>query len=344
MIKRTHILGFIIVVGIICCHVALATPSNITAKASLNDTELLMGKTTTLNVEFVGNLPQGVTPLYNEEKWDTIEITPQGTPTINDLGHGRRQLTQKYLIQSFDSGLYTLPPIYILADSDTIRTNTPVMKVIPADLDSTNVVWDDKGNPIGLTIKDYTDVETIESKFIDYIPDWAISYGWWILLTIIVVGGAIFVYMKWLRHGKIPLMPVKKPIPPYIKAMNELTKLHDMKLWQKGSEKEYYTRLTDILREYMQTRFGINAREMTSDQIRKALKNCEETNVHAHIVDPILSTADFVKFAKARPLADENEKAYSNAVQFVEETKPVEPEKEDSTENNTNGNTEQNVK
>ena len=38
----------------------------------------------------------------------------------------------------------------------------------------------------------------------------------------------------------------------------------------------------------------------------------------------ILEIADFVKFAKVKPLPDDNEVAYQRAVTFVEETKPVE--------------------
>jgi hypothetical protein len=38
----------------------------------------------------------------------------------------------------------------------------------------------------------------------------------------------------------------------------------------------------------------------------------------------MLSRADFVKFAKANPLADENEQSLTFAYQFVSKTKPVE--------------------
>ena len=38
----------------------------------------------------------------------------------------------------------------------------------------------------------------------------------------------------------------------------------------------------------------------------------------------ILEVADIVKFANARPLADDNETAYQRAVNFVEATRPVE--------------------
>ena len=40
--------------------------------------------------------------------------------------------------------------------------------------------------------------------------------------------------------------------------------------------------------------------------------------------------ADFVKFAKVRPLPEDNVKAYDNALRFVEETKPLPVEEENT--------------
>ncbi len=44
--------------------------------------------------------------------------------------------------------------------------------------------------------------------------------------------------------------------------------------------------------------------------------------------------ADFVKFAKVRPLPADNIAAYENAVKFVEETKPVAPSPEEAAAQN----------
>lgn len=44
----------------------------------------------------------------------------------------------------------------------------------------------------------------------------------------------------------------------------------------------------------------------------------------------ILDMADFVKFAKVRPLPEDNIKSFENALNFVRGTKPV-PQPEDAT-------------
>ena len=105
--------------------------------------------------------------------------------------------------------------------------------------------------------------------------------------------------------------------------MINLQNLKAAQLWQRGQEKEYFTGLTDILRVYIDRRFGINAVEMTSTQIVATLKERGETRAVNEQLTMILEMADIVKFAAVRPLADDNELAYQRAVNFVEETKPV---------------------
>ena len=73
----------------------------------------------------------------------------------------------------------------------------------------------------------------------------------------------------------------------------------------------YFTELTDILRLYLYRRFGINAAEMTSRQILASLKKNKDTQDKRVYFRQILDMADFVKFAKVRPLPEDNVKAYA---------------------------------
>ena len=134
------------------------------------------------------------------------------------------------------------------------------------------------------------------------------------------------------RYKKVGHILPQKPVPtPYEEAMTALRQLKAKGLWEQGLEKEYYTELTEILRHYLYRRFGINALEMTSRQILHCLSGNPETKDKRAYFRKILDMADFVKFAKVRPLPDDNVASYDNAVRFVEETKPVPvPEKEEA--------------
>ena len=121
-----------------------------------------------------------------------------------------------------------------------------------------------------------------------------------------------------------------RKVPPYELAMQALTRLKSEKLCENGHEKEYYTRLTEILRTYLEQRFGINAMEMTSTQIMQQVSRHDETRPSAGLMKQILEMADFVKFAKVRPLPDDNVKSFTMATRFVEDTKPVEKPADDT--------------
>ena len=60
---------------------------------------------------------------------------------------------------------------------------------------------------------------------------------------------------------------VEPKLPPHQLAMQEIERIKNEKVWQKGEPKEYYTELTDALRTYIKDRFGFNALEMTSTEI-----------------------------------------------------------------------------
>lgn len=289
--------------------------ADIKATAKLDSAFLLMGKQTALHIEVSGELAPNGSLSVIDSMWKQIEIVDMGQPKVTDLGNNRKELKQDIIIQAFDSGMYAMPPVIYLQPGDTVATNSPVLKVVPVPIDTLT------------TIHDFADVSDVKRELLDYLPDWTTDYGLWILLALIVIGGSIFVYYKWLRKGKIPFVPKRKPVPPYNLAMMELTKLNQQRLCERGEEKEYYTRLTDILRVYLYGRFNINAMEMTSSQIVEALTHNDETKDSEQMMRQILEIADFVKFAKVRPLPEDNKLAMDSALRFVENTKPVEQPK-----------------
>jgi len=76
--------------------------------------------------------------------------------------------------------------------------------------------------------------------------------------------------------------------------------------------------------------------EMTSTQIMASLRRNKELKEVTKHIDEILSMADFVKFAKMRPLPEDNERVMRKAIDFVELTRPQpEPEVEQPAPVNT---------
>ena len=212
-----------------------------------------------------------------------------------------------YKITSFDTGLYHIPTFEIGISSNeynsTLRTDPVVFAVTTYQVDK------EKGN---------FDI------VMPYDANWTLSeilpFLLWLLLgvTIIIL---IWFVVKRIKSRKSLFTPPEEVIPPFVLAIRALDNIKETKLWKVGKEKEYYTQLTDAVREYLAGEFGINAMEQTSSETIASMKRIDKiTDVECDNISNMLSTADFVKFAKFTPLQDDNSCYLDDAYKFVNAT------------------------
>ncbi len=281
--------------------------------ASLDSAYILMGKQTTLHLE--AQIPEAAGQfqvlLPADTLVDKIEIIRVNSDTT--IANGLVALRNDIIIQSFDSGLYAIPPIRVIAGADTALSNHLILKVIPVPVDTL------KGK-----IHEYAGVAEPPHHFLDFIPGSPVDWFRWITGIILLAGLIYAVYFYvFIERRRRPFRESKVVIvPPYEQAKGALEKLREEHLCEKGQEREFYTRLTDILRVYLDRRFGISAMEMTSGDILRALSDNQETRWSRSQIEQVLSMADFVKFAKMRPLPDDNLRTFRSVEEFVENTRP----------------------
>lgn len=294
-------------------------------KASLDSLQLTMGQQTIARVDIVKSADATSELLVDKNAFPgQVEIIDWLEGDTTDIGNGLVEIKRGLLIQSFDSGVYTIPPFLLVSGPDTIRSNSLSLKVNPVDVTALTDI-----HPIA-------DVAEFDSEWYDWLPDWITDYWVYILLGVLIVAGGVCAYLIMSKKVNVTILPQKKRLPPDQIAFNRLNALKEAQLWEKGQEKEYYTRLIDILRDYLKERFGINAMEMTSSQILKALRANKETQLSHSRMERVVEIADFVKFAKVRPLPDDNVRAFSDSMQFVEETRPAPETSEDSASDDIN--------
>lgn len=219
-------------------------------------------------------------------------------------------LTQSFLLTTFDSGYYAIPPVpfYVQQPPDTsrnLRQSGPAfLYVHTVHVDTTVAIKPIKG-PIKIPI-----------SFREMLP--------WIIAGLLVFAVIVF-FVYWLKKRKKaePIFRLRPQIsiPPHEKALIELEKLKGKKLWQNGKIKDYHTELTEIIRKYIEERFGVMAMEMTSDEIIDLLSDgigISESSIDRLV--RIFTTADLVKFAKSQPLPSEHELSMEEAFSFVKDT------------------------
>ncbi len=219
---------------------------------------------------------QTFTPLEMVEayKIDTTQLEPL------------KILSKTYALTQFDSGRYTIGRQTLKVNESFVETDTIAIKVNDVIVDTTK----QKLYPI----KTYID---IEKPF--EISNWI----WWTLLAIIVVVGLIYLIFR-LRDKKDQK---KKRIPPYQKAIQSLQALDQSDLIESRNLKEYYSKLTEISRRYLEEKVEIRAMEYTSNELVDELENrrsSQKLNINQDLIDDfkkVLQRADLAKFAKSAP-------------------------------------------
>ena len=146
----------------------------------------------------------------------------------------------------------------------------------------------------------------------------------WVLI-VTIIGALVWFAIRYIRKHKKSATgeeTVINPDPAHVIAFRELEKLREEKLWQKGDIKIYYTRLTEILRLYLENRFSVFSLELTTrETLDTLLKTGFKKDGAYDQLKRVLTSADLVKFAKYNPDPAEHESLFQESWNFVLDTK-----------------------
>lgn len=304
------------VIPVFLCLAALsftASAQRIKAGAALDTNAIMIGEQfhMKLTVEQPANL-QVLWPDWNDTIVTGIEIVETAkTDTVFSADKNKITFTRDYLLTSFDSGAYLIPPIAFKntagRDTEIVFTGPLFIQVDKPAVDTTKGIRDIKG-PV-----------EIPFDWREYLPFVLAGMGAVILLTVIIYLIVYYIRKRRARRAAIPV-PEAPPIPPHLLALEALEQLRGKQLWQQGKTKQYQTELTDILRDYLHDVYKINAPEMLTDEIVQHMRFKHVTDAQRTVIRSVLELADMVKFAKVRATDTENEQAFNAIVGFVQET------------------------
>lgn len=218
-------------------------------------------------------------------------------------------LSQIYTVSAYDSGKYQLGPEKILYKNksgvlDSVSSDSVLIEVTTMAVDTAKAIK---------SIKAPVEIPYSLKEFLPFIA------GGIILVAIIIA--VIYFIRRWRKTRKTVVKERPKPKdPPHIWARSELKRLDEEELWQKDEIKKYYSRLTEILRLYLEYRYNWLALESTTEEITE---NIHSYNIPAEAADYLmmdLRNADLVKFAKMIPMPDVNIRVMENAYKFIDLT------------------------
>lgn len=225
---------------------------------------------------------------------------------------GRKVMDQSYMITSFEAGIQLVPAqqvFYSAGDINDTALSMPLMiRVFEPVVDTTQ------------QIKPIKPPMNTPLTFKEVLPWLAVAMGGWMVVTLIFA----LVWMYRQRQKDPEIFSLKPQEPAHVIAFRELDRLKAEKIWEKGRVKQYYTRLTEIFRHYIESQYGIPAMERTTEEILHAFRTINtDDNLLDEMLKELLELADLVKFAKEDPLPVDNQTNLNNVYLFVQKTYPL---------------------
>ena len=272
-----------------------------TVHASVDKTNILIGEQINLVIE--ANIPENE-PIgfFSPDSIVHFEFLQKGKIDTANTTKGTI-LKQLFRITSFDSGQWVIPS-YTLPQSENLKTDSIIINVGFLPMDST---------------KDYNDIKEIIEVNAAKKQDltWYYAGGGLLLLLILIY----FLTRKKKKKEQQSAAVAEKIIDPYTAALEQLDQLQRENLTAKEATKEYYSRLTDIFRIYVERRKNLRSLQQTTDDLVTQLKSINLGKELYNQLSQSLRLSDFVKFAKYIPTESDNRNVFDTikkSIQVIE--------------------------
>jgi hypothetical protein len=220
-------------------------------------------------------------------------------------------------IQPFEEGTYELPPLFVQrihkdGTVDTLQFDRQTIQVFTMPVDTATYIPHDLRKQAGYPLT------------ASEVMPWLM--GIW-ALALLVIG-----LIAWLRSRRRNADGPAFREPAHITALRKLDKYRGDKFWAPDKQKQFYSGVTDALREYIVSRYGVGAMEMTTAEIFEGLRGTDiPVDLYEEMKD-LFERADFVKFAKYVASPEDNATVLPQAVRFVTSTYQTQVEEESAAE------------
>lgn len=264
-------------------------------KARLDTFQILIGEA--MHLELSAELPSR--EAYQWPVLDTLSqvvILESGALDTLDESAGLK-LQQTLTITSFDTGVVTIPALPLKQGDKTWLTEERKIAVALPESGQKEDYFDIKG------------LLNVKRPWYWYL---------WFLIPVLVLALLVWVWQKYRRREPRSTVSKEPAVPPHLEAYQALDELESEKLWQNGKYKRYYSQLIDILRRFLARRYGMKTMESTADELALKTQKLSLPQDFTEEYRRVLQTSALVKYAKAKPLAAENEHALGLTRKFIE--------------------------
>jgi hypothetical protein len=241
------------------------------------------------------------------DKLEQFGIVDYHTTQPELKGDKRKLITRTYILEPFLSGDYVIKPMKIIffkkGDKEKHSIETP---------------------EVTIKVKSLLPEDLKDLKLNDIIPPlpYPRSYMVWIwggagagILILLAIG--IYFYRK--RFMRMDTIEIR--LKAHEMAYNELKALVDENLIEEGEIKEFYLRLSAIVRRYIENRFGLRAPEQTTEEFLKGLESAQDFPAeYKPLLNNFLKHSDLVKFARFEPETKDIQGSFDSCKAFIQGT------------------------
>ncbi len=283
--------------------------AQVQVESTIDSIQILIGEQAhvTLNVSMKKGQKLEM-PQFKRTQYITpgVEFVSDTRADTSDLDNDMIKVSKVYTLTSFDENLYYLPEMTVKVDGKPYKAKSLALKVLTIPVDT-------------LHPEQFFPPKDVQNNPFQW-AEWRLPF--WLSIILIIMMTVALYLRKRLKDNKPIIAKIKiiKKVLPHQKAMKEIERLKEERMTSSENNKEYYTRLTDTLRKYIEERFGFNAMEMTSSEIIDRLNSVDDRKMIDELKE-LFSTADLVKFAKYSTLINENDANLMNAIAFINTTK-----------------------
>jgi len=246
--------------------------------------------------------------------FNVLEVIRESDIPVED---GRR-FGWVLVLDSLSPGPQELPAINLEIGNTTDSTEQNVIKT----------------KPVTLTVESSLGAAPEEAELRDIRGPIEVSltspWPWWSWLilggSIVIAVAIVFLVVAHTSRKTDESATATPLLPADVEALEAINQLESEQLLTKARFHFFYTRLSAIVRRYIERRFSVMAPERTTDEFLREIRHqVILTNPQKDALAGFLRAADMVKFAKHEPLPQEGNAALLGARQFVAETRPQEP-------------------
>jgi len=256
-------------------------------RATVNKDRLLIGEQVKLDIAC--KLPAGASIsgwINLPDTFNHLEIVDR-LPVDSSLEGSVKTYHQSLIITGFDSGVWVIPPVALMADKQKISSAPLSLAVVP----------------VHLTDSTYHDIRDIIDVPVPQTPWW-----YWVAgaLSLILIGMLVWLWMRSRKRAPLPLKPVEVKGSPLEEALQQLRELKRAGYIERGEWKLYYSTLTEVFKNYNERKYRSGFPQKTTDEMLITLNQELPKDMISGLAGT-LRVADAVKFAKYRPEADQAE-------------------------------------